>query len=147
MWKSLTCSVKNSVNINCQHVKHLPTFQGGITISTESTLKTYLKQMNTQTQTMMTSETELKRLNGEMSAATRSMKTNLVLSVAFLFIFLSLSIFSDILNVLICSSLKGFVPILTTIANFGKIQHILLLYWQNFTESVFDRFRKFRLVY
>jgi hypothetical protein len=95
----------------------------------------------------MTSETELKRLNGEMSAATRSMKTNLVLSVAFLFIFLSLSIFSDILNVLICSSLKGFVPILTTIANFGKIQHILLLYWQNFTESVFDRFRKFRLVY
>ena len=52
-------------------------FQDGITLSTESTIQSYLKQMNPQTTTTKTSMNELDRLNGEMSAATRSMKTNL----------------------------------------------------------------------
>lgn len=67
----------------------------------------------------------------EIVAAARSLKTNILLTSAFIIIFVCLAFLSDYYNVLICSTLKGMVPILTTIANFGKIQTVLLLYCQN----------------
>jgi hypothetical protein len=67
----------------------------------------------------------------EIVAAARSLKTNILLTSAFILIFVCLAFLSDYYNVLICSTLKGMVPILTTIANFGKIQTVLLLYCQN----------------
>ncbi len=70
-------------------------------------------------------------VTAEIAATARSLKTNLVLSFVFIFILFLLANFSETLTVLIISTLKGLVPILTTIANFGKIQNVLALYWQN----------------
>jgi hypothetical protein len=67
----------------------------------------------------------------EIAATARSLKTNLFMSFAFIVIFISLANFSETQSVLVVSTMKSMVPILTTIANFGKIQHVLTLYWQN----------------
>jgi hypothetical protein len=67
----------------------------------------------------------------EIAATARSLKTNLILSLVVVFIVLLMAKSSDTIIVLAVSTLKGLVPILTTIANFGKIQNVLALYWQN----------------
>jgi hypothetical protein len=67
----------------------------------------------------------------EIAAMARSLKTNLFMSFAFIVIFISLANFSETQSVLVVSTMKSMVPILTTIVNFGKIQNVLTLYWQN----------------
>ncbi len=67
----------------------------------------------------------------EIAATARSLKTNLFMSFVFIVIFFSLANFSETLSVLVISTMKGLVPIFTTIANFGMIQNVLTLYWQN----------------
>jgi len=80
-------------------------------------------------------------VTAEIAATARSLKTNLVLSFVFIFILLLLAHFSETLTVLIISTLKGLVPILTTIANFGKIQNVLALYWQNLVSHLRECFK------
>ena len=67
---------KFNLNSHMDIYKIQSMFQDGVTLSTENTIQSYLKQMNPQT-TTTTSMNELDRMNSEMSAATRSMKTNL----------------------------------------------------------------------
>jgi hypothetical protein len=67
----------------------------------------------------------------EIAATARSLKTNLFMSFVFIVIFFSLANFSETLSVLVISTMKALVPILTTIANFGTIRHVLILYLQN----------------
>ena len=67
----------------------------------------------------------------EIAATARSLKTNLFMSFAFIVIFISLANFSETQSVLVVSTMKSMVPILTTIANFGKIRHVLTMYLQN----------------
>jgi hypothetical protein len=42
------------------------------------------------------------------------------------------AVLPDTPNLWLNSAVKGFSPILTAIANFGKIQDVALLYWKNF---------------
>jgi hypothetical protein len=110
--------------------------------SVNNSIKIDLNQDELDAQTPNLSDAEWDKMNAEIMTAIRSMKTNLLLSSTFLFIFFALAMFTDTFNVLICSFLKCLVPVLTTIANFGKIQHILLLYWQSFREQVSELLKK-----
>jgi hypothetical protein len=67
----------------------------------------------------------------EIAATARSLQTNLIFSLVDIFILLLMVKFSDTIIVLAVSTLKGLVLILTTISNFGTIQNVLALYWQN----------------
>ena len=67
----------------------------------------------------------------EVSAAVRALKTNLFLSLILLVIFTCLAFFSDTMNVVMATSTRGFVPIVTTLANFVKVQNVFLSYWTN----------------
>ena len=41
---------------------------------------------------------------------------------------------SDLLIVLIVSVMKGLTPIATAVVNFGKLQYVIALYWDNFLQ-------------
>jgi hypothetical protein len=73
----------------------------------------------------------LEKRNAEVSAAVRSLKTNLFLCATFVFAYSMFAFLPDILIVLIVSIMKGATPILTAIVNFGKLQNMLKLYWEN----------------
>jgi hypothetical protein len=77
----------------------------------------------------------------EIAATARSLKTNLILSLVVVFIVLLMAKSSDTIIVLAVSTLKGLVPILTTITNFGKIQNVLALYWQNLVSHLRQCFK------
>ncbi len=77
----------------------------------------------------------------EIAATARSLKTNLIMSLVVVFIVLLMAKSSDTIIVLAVSTLKGLVPILTTIANFGKIQNVLALYWQNLALHFLECFK------
>ena len=62
----------------------------------------------------------------EVSAALRSLKTNIFLSLILLVIFTCLAFFSDTMNVVMATIL-----IVTTLANFVKVQNVFLSYWTN----------------
>jgi hypothetical protein len=62
----------------------------------------------------------------------RSIETGLALSTTFLLIFMLAAVLPDTPNLWLNSAVKGLSPILTAIANFGKIQDVALLYWKNF---------------
>jgi hypothetical protein len=73
----------------------------------------------------------LEKNNAEISAAVRSLKTNLCLCATFVFAYSMFAFLPDILIVLIVSVMKGTTPILTAIVNFGKLQNMVKLYWEN----------------
>ena len=73
----------------------------------------------------------------EICAAVRSLKTNILLSFALLVIFSCLALFSDTINVVMSTSTRAFVPIVTTLANFVKVQNVFLIYWTNIWETFF----------
>ncbi len=62
----------------------------------------------------------------------RSIGTGLALSATFLLIFMFAAVLPDTPKLWLNSAVKGLSPILTAIANFGKIQDVALLYWKNF---------------
>jgi hypothetical protein len=62
----------------------------------------------------------------------RSIGTSLILSATFFVSFLVARVLPETPIVLYITTLKGISPILTTIANFGKIQS----YWTNFAANV-----------
>lgn len=66
----------------------------------------------------------------------RSLMTNIVLSLGFVVSYICLAFLPDALNVFIISAFKGLTPVLTTIANFGKIQVVLLMYWGNVVSMI-----------
>ena len=67
----------------------------------------------------------------EITSAIRSLKTNLILCLILILIFVLLPALNPTFGILIVSLVKGFVPILTTISNFGKIQHLIWSYCKN----------------
>ena len=73
----------------------------------------------------------LEKEKSEIVSAARSLKTNIILTSIVFLIFVCLAFVSDSFNIFIGSAMKGLIPILTTIANFGKIQTVLLLYCKN----------------
>ncbi len=77
----------------------------------------------------------------EIAAAVRSLKTNLIFSITVVIVFFFMAFYLGTLTVLIFSTMKGLVPILTTIANFGKIQNVLALYWQNMLYRLIECFK------
>jgi hypothetical protein len=80
--------------------------------------------------------------NSEIIAAARSLKTNIILTLVFILVFVCLAFLSDPINIIIGATLKGMIPILATIANFGKIQALLLIYSEN-TKSQFNKLLNF----
>jgi len=69
--------------------------------------------------------------DAEISAAILSLKTNLVLGLTFICVFVSMSVTPDYIVSLIASVLKGVTSIITGIANFGKLQIIVRLYFES----------------
>jgi hypothetical protein len=77
----------------------------------------------------------------EIVAMARSLKTNVILTFVCVLMVVSAGSFSETMTVLIVSPMKGFVPILTTIANFGTVQNVLVLYWQNINFHLIEFFK------
>ena len=85
---------------------------------------------------------EQQRRNLEINSAKKSFKTSLILSLTYLLTFaLFFLTLSDTGQVLLTSLLKVLAPTLTTIANFGKIQQMVLLYWDNFKHKINKLFK------
>jgi hypothetical protein len=80
---------------------------------------------------------EMVRQKAEVKAATVSLKTNLVLGVSIIVIFICFMLTSRTLNIIITTFLKGLIPIVTAISNFVKIQDIIKLYWNKFNPFCF----------
>jgi hypothetical protein len=70
----------------------------------------------------------------QISSARRSLKTNLVLITLFILLFFFIFFIPNrqFFSVFIYSVLKGVLPILTTIANFGTIRSVIRQYYHNF---------------
>jgi hypothetical protein len=68
---------------------------------------------------------KLSQNEAEINAAIRSLKTNLILCLTLIFIFILLPALNPTFGIIIVSLMKGFIPILTTISNFGKIQTLI----------------------
>jgi len=85
---------------------------------------------------------EEKKIKALMSAATRSLKTNFALGIAFSAIEGTDVIFPTHFTYFLVSFLKGIMPIITTVVNFGTIQEMTLQCWEHFKQffqSVFHQ--------
>ena len=71
----------------------------------------------------------------EINAAVRSLKTNLFLSSAFVLIFVSLAVLSDTVSVVLVTTIRGFVPIVTTLVNFAKVYNVFCIYYAIFMDN------------
>jgi hypothetical protein len=83
---------------------------------------------------------EAEKLNAEITASIRSLETNLVLVTLIIATFLFGTIFSEGSFAIIFIVLKGFTPVLTTIANFGKIRLLFTSYCENFKDFFKSKF-------
>ena len=81
------------------------------------------------------SRAEDKRRDAEIASSLRSLKTNAVLSLvliaAFLFLAFPMSDWRTFYTLLVFSEMKGLMPIMTTVANFGTVQSILSEFWRD----------------
>ena len=75
---------------------------------------------------------EMTQRRMEINAAILSLKTNLLLCAIFLFVFVFTFVLPQTLSIIIITTLKGQIPVLTSVANFGKIQQIFTVYLDNF---------------
>ena len=71
---------------------------------------------------------KLAQNEAEINAAIRSLKTNLILCLILILIFALLPALNQTFSTFLVSLMKGFVPILTTISNFGKIKSLVWCY-------------------
>ncbi len=82
---------------------------------------------------MMAKREEEEKSKAQMSAAERSIKTNLILGLIFLVSFSSLMFVPNIWRpycyVIVFSVMKGALPVLTAIANFGTVKQVATQYW------------------
>ena len=85
---------------------------------------------------MIAESKELERQRTEINTSMRSLETNMVLAVLILLTFFVAAAFSNNTSLIILTILKGFTPILTTVANFGKIQQLTLDYCNRIKETV-----------
>jgi hypothetical protein len=76
-------------------------------------------------------EAKEERREAEINAALRSLKTNLILCATFVAVYSSFSFMPDLAIVLIVSVMKSATPIITALVNFGKLQTVAKLYWEN----------------
>ncbi len=76
----------------------------------------------------------------QLSAARRSLKTNLVLLIVFLLLVFSHFIYPTIYAYVATSLLKAVMPILTTVVNFGTIKEMAARYCEYIKHSVKLRF-------
>ncbi len=79
---------------------------------------------------------ELEKERTEINTSMRSLETNMILAVTIIGTFLVSVIFSNNTSLIILTVLKGFAPILTTIANFGKIQQLIVALWIRTRDTV-----------
>jgi hypothetical protein len=75
---------------------------------------------------------EMTQRRMEINAAILSLKTNLLLCAIFLFVFVFTFVLPQTHSIIIITTLKGQIPVLTSFANFGKIQQIFTVYLDNF---------------
>lgn len=78
---------------------------------------------------------ELETQRTEVDAAIRSLGTNIVLAITIIVTFLFTFIF-PFESFIILTVLKGLTPILSTVANFGKIRQLIMVYWVRIKETV-----------
>ena len=78
---------------------------------------------------------KLAQKKAEINAAIRSLKTNLTLCFILIMTFLLMPVLNPTFGTIMISFMKGFVPILTTISNFGKIKNLISSYWNNLFKS------------
>ena len=77
-------------------------------------------------------ETSMERRSLEINAAIRSLESNIFLCAVGVIIFSIGSACADHITVIILILIKGLTPVITTVANFEKIQQLVLFYFENF---------------
>ena len=78
------------------------------------------------------SDLERKRIVEEINSTLRSLETNLILTSAFLVILLVLFLLPNIISVVVISVMKGMIPLITSITNFGKVKTLFHSYIGSF---------------
>ena len=76
---------------------------------------------------------ERKRIENEINSALKSLKTNFLLTLAFLVLCLILYFLPNIISLVVISVAKGMIPLLTSITNFDKISNLFHSYIANFS--------------
>ena len=79
-------------------------------------------------------EQEEEKTTAQMLAATRSLKTNFALGIVFSAIEGTDVIYPTHYTYFLASLLKGIMPIITTVANFGTIKDMTSQYWKHFKQ-------------
>ena len=64
----------------------------------------------------------------EINSVIHSLQTNLILCITFVFIFIFVPLVNPTVKIVLLALLKSLIPVLTTVANFGKIQELILFY-------------------
>ena len=79
-------------------------------------------------------------LRAQIEAAVRSVETNLWLGAFFIISMTCLALLPSTWRpygyVLLFSTMKTAMPILTTVANFGNVKSVIAKYWNNFLYNV-----------
>ena len=78
---------------------------------------------------------ERKRIDEEINTSLRSLKTNFLLTSAYFFTFLGVFLLPNYIYVVAVSVVKGMLPLLTSITNFGKIQNLFDKYMADFNQK------------
>jgi hypothetical protein len=77
-------------------------------------------------------------IENEVKEERREAETNLILCATFVMAYSSFSFMPDLTILLIVSVMKSATPIVTALINFGKLQTVAKLYWEN-SVHIFNR--------
>ena len=75
---------------------------------------------------------ERNRIVEEINSTLRSLETNLILTSTFLVLLLVLFFLPNIISVVVISVMKGMIPLITSITNFGKVKTLFHSYVGSF---------------
>ncbi len=118
-------------------------FLSNDTLSKDTLSKDNLSKVNF-SKDLLYIRAEEEKTKAQLIAATRSMKTNGILGATFLFLWITIMFIPDFWRpycfVILFSVMRGSMPLLTAIANFGTVKSVALQYL-GFFQQVFNKIK------
>jgi len=91
------------------------------------------------------SKQEEEKTRAQLEAATRSILTNLILGIIFVSVLSTLVLVRDLWRpyfyVAIFTIMRGLMPLLTAIANFGTVKSVAWQYWKYIRHAIYSAFK------
>jgi hypothetical protein len=130
-----------------------PTFQGSNNSTTENELNNPTKNnirsnKSEANSTILNENLVVKRQEAERMSALRSLKTNLIMillvGLSMMFLLIPSKTWQAYFCIVDTSFQKGFLPVVTTMANFGTVRTVATQLWKTFVETkLFSLFCKY----